>query len=140
MRNFVSMKKRINKLTASTCRICGLLYVPSLEEDRQTHAAIHKKYARGSQPQKVRDFSKAFGWAVAFNDGGLDRMKDHYDPELGKLVVAFSWWSRALSNGVPEKDFDRYMDAHLAFADSLVSGAGQVEARAAIQKWERYAG
>lgn len=43
-------------------------------------------------------------------------------------------------NSVPEKDFDRYMDAHLAFADSLVSGVDQVEARAAIQKWERYAG
>ena len=67
-------------------------------------------------------------------------MKGDYDPELGKLVVAFSWWSRALSNGVPEKDFDRYMDAHLAFADSLVSGIGQAEARAAIQKWERFAG
>lgn len=127
-------------MSVSPCRICGLHYVPSLEEDRKTHAAIHKKYARGAQPLKVRDFSKAFGWAVAFNDGGLDRMKDQHDPELGKLVVAFSWWSRALANGDPEKDFDRYMDAHLAFADSLVSGEGQPEARAAIQKWERFAG
>ncbi|WP_199918292.1 hypothetical protein [Pseudomonas veronii] len=127
-------------MSVDTCRICGLLHDPSDEEDRKIHAEIHKKLARGSQPIKVRDFSKAFGWAVAFNDGGLDRMKDHYDPELGKLVVAFSWWSRALSNGVPEKDFDRYMDAHLAFADSLVSGIGQVEARAAIQKWGRFDG
>ncbi|WP_223554391.1 C2H2-type zinc finger protein [Pseudomonas sp. BF-R-01] len=127
-------------MSASTCRICGLLYVPSLEEDRKAHAAIHKKYARGSQPQKVRDFSKAFGWAVAFNDGGLERMNGEHDPELGKLVVAFSWWSRALANGVPEKDFDRYMDAHLAFADSLVSGVGVAAARTTIQKWERFAG
>lgn len=127
-------------MSVSPCRICGLHYVPSLEEDRKTHAAIHKKYARGAQPQKVRDFSKAFGWAVAFNDGGLDRMKGQHDPELGKLVVVFSWWSRARANGAPEKDFDRYMDAHLAFADSLVSGVGEVEARAAIQKWGRFDG
>ena len=127
-------------MTVDTCRICGFLHDPSDEEDQKVHAAIHKKFARGSQPIKVRDFSKAFGWAVAFNDGGLDRIKDHYDPELGKLVVAFSWWSRALSNGVPEKDFDRYMDAHLAFADSLVSGVGEVEARAAIRKWEHFSG
>lgn len=127
-------------MSATRCRICGFHYLPSLEEDRKTHAAIHKKYARGSQPKKVRDFSKAFGWAVAFNDGGLDRMKDQHDPELGKLVVAFSWWSRALSNGVPEKDFDRYMDAHLVFADSLVSGVGEEAARVAIQKWEQFAG
>ncbi|WP_352340004.1 hypothetical protein, partial [Psychrobacter sp. 16-MNA-CIBAN-0192] len=26
-------------MSVSTCRICGLLYVPSLEEDRKTHAA-----------------------------------------------------------------------------------------------------
>ncbi len=127
-------------MSVDTCRICGLLHDPSDEEDQKIHAVIHKKFARGSQPIKVRDFSKAFGWAVAFNDGGLERIKDHYDPELGKLVVAFSWWSRALSNGVPEKDFDRYMNAHLAFADSLVSGAGEVEARAAIRKWEQFAG
>ena len=76
-------------MSTATCRICGLLYVSSLVEDQKTHAAIHKKLASGSQPQKVRDFSKAFGWAVAHNDGGLERMKDQHDPELGKLVVAF---------------------------------------------------
>ena len=27
-------------------------------------------------------------------------------------------------NSVPEKDFDRFMEAHLAFADSLVTGIG----------------
>ncbi|MDU6092783.1 MAG: hypothetical protein E6663_15480 [Staphylococcus lugdunensis] len=62
------------------------------------------------------------------------------DPELGKLVVAFSWWTRALSQGVPKKDFDAYMKAHLQFADSLVSGVGEKEARLAIQKWSQYAG
>lgn len=125
---------------ATTCRICGLLYVPSLEEDVKIHAAVHKKLARGSQPRMVREFAKTFGWAVAFNDGGLDREKNRHDPELGKLVVVYSWWSRALHNGIPEKDFDRYMEAHLAFADSLVSGIGEIEARKAIKKWEQFAG
>ncbi len=137
---FAFKNRRSDFMSASTCRICGLLYVPSLEEDRKTHAARHKKLARGSQPQMVRDFSKAFGWAVAFNDGGLDRLKTDYDPELGKLVVVYSWWSRALANGVPEKDFDLYMNAHLTFADSLVSSVGEAEARTGIKKWEQYAG
>ncbi|WP_408878458.1 hypothetical protein [Hafnia paralvei] len=83
---------------------------------------------------------KAYGFAVAHNDGGVDRLKEQYDPELGKLVVAFSWWARALSLGVPKKDFDAYMKAHLQFADSLVTGVGESEARIAIQKWGRYAG
>lgn len=124
----------------TTCRICGLNYVPSEPDDVKYHADEHKKLASGVQPLKVRDFSKAFGWAIAHNDGGLERLKSHYDPELGKLVIAYSWWSRALANGVPVKDFDAYMNAHLALADSLVSGKGESQARSAIQKWERYAG
>jgi hypothetical protein len=68
----VHVYKGMSIMSTATCRICGLLYVSSLVEDQKTHAAIHKKLASGSQPQKVRDFSKAFGWAVAHNDGGLE--------------------------------------------------------------------
>lgn len=123
----------------TTCRICGMLYDSSDADDKKYHAAEHKKLASGLQPRKVRDFSKAFGWAVAHNDGGVERLKNQ-DPELGKLVVVYSWWNRALQNGVPTKDFDAYMNAHLAFADSLVSGEGEIEARAGIAKWGRYDG
>lgn len=123
----------------TTCRICGFTYVPSVPEDEKRHIEIHKKLASGVQPQKVRDFSKDCGWAVAHNDGGIERLKNK-DPELGKLVVVYSWWNRALQNGVPKSHFDAYMDAHLVFADSLVSGEGEIEARAGIKKWERYAG
>jgi len=56
------------------------------------------------------------------------------------IGLSYKWFEKMGKNSVPEKDFDRYMDAHLAFADSLVSGVDQIEARAAIQKWERYAG
>ncbi|HBV5776096.1 TPA: hypothetical protein MD191_005690 [Klebsiella pneumoniae] len=122
-----------------TCRICGMVYDHSDADDKKHHAAWHKKLASGIQPRKVRDFSKAFGWAVAHNDGGVERLKNE-DPELGKLVVVYSWWSRALQNGVPQKDFDAYMNAHLAFADSLVSREGEVEARAGIAKWGRFDG
>ncbi|EPH7217905.1 hypothetical protein ACS3L2_000581 [Serratia marcescens] len=124
----------------TTCDICGMNYVKEDADDRKIHADEHKKLAKGVLPYKVREFIKAFGFAVAHNDGGLTRLQGSYDPEIGKLVVAFSWWNRALSQGIPVKDFDAYMKAHLQFADSLVSGEGEKEARAAIKKWERYAG
>lgn len=135
------MLKDNNNGTA-TCRICGVLFVPSDPNDRAIHKKAHLDLARGGMPQMVRDFSKAFGWAVAHNDGGLDRLKGRYDPELGKLVVAFSWWSRARSNGASEKDFDVFMSAHLRFADALVANdQKQVDdAARAIKPWERYAG
>ncbi|MEN4974187.1 hypothetical protein ABEH62_09935 [Pantoea eucalypti] len=123
----------------TTCNICGLTYAEDDGDDRKTHAERHKELAKGVLPYKVREFVKAFGFAVAHNDGGLERLKDT-DPETGKLAVVFSWWSRALSQGVPVKDFDAYMKAHLQFADSLVTGNGQEEARRAVKKWEQYAG
>lgn len=124
------------------CRICLRGYVPSVPEDRAAHRKRHLEMARGGMPLEVRDFMKAFGWAVAHDDGGLDRLKGAHDPELGKLVVAYAWWSRARLAGAPEKDFDSFMDAHLAFADALVSEdrARIAAAEKGIEKWGRYAG
>lgn len=127
------------------CRICGAMYDLSYEDDIKAHKALHKKLASGVQPRKIREFSKAFGWAVACNDGGLERLKSDYqnsDPEIGKLAVAFSWWNRALDYGVPVKDFDSYMEAHLKFIDVLSSENNDEEpnARRAIKKWEKFAG
>jgi hypothetical protein len=98
--------------------------------------------AQGGMPQQVRDFMKNFGWAVAHNDGGLDRLKGHHESELGILVVAYAWWSRARSNGASERDFDAFMEAHLLFADALVSeDRGRIEAaQKAIARWGQYAG
>jgi len=126
----------------AVCRICELLFVPSEPDDQEMHRKIHADLARGGMPRRVRDFSKDFGWAVAHNDGGIDRLKGSFDPELGKLVVAYSWWSRARSNGASEKDFNAYMEAHIRFADALVSNdAKQIDAAAsAIKPWEKFAG
>ncbi|MEN4815917.1 C2H2-type zinc finger protein [Pantoea agglomerans] len=123
----------------TTCNICGMTYAEDDADDRKTHADRHKKLAKGILPHHIREFMKQAGYAVAHNDGGLDRMKGT-DPELGKLAVAFSWWNRALAYGAPTKDFDAYMKAHLQFADSLVTGNGEQESRRAIKKWEQYAG
>jgi hypothetical protein len=138
------MKNDMPIITGNTteCRICGLHLVPSDPGDKILHRKRHTDLARGGVPQKIRDFSKAFGWAVAHNNGGLEKLKDRYDPELGKLVVAYSWWSRARSNGAPERDFDAYMTAYLKYVDALVSDdAEQIIASAkAIQPWEQFAG
>jgi hypothetical protein len=139
------MKNDVVVITDSNtgkCRVCGLHFVPSSPDDEALHKKTHRELSHGGMPQEVRDFSKAFGWAVAHNNGGLDRLKDHYDPELGKLVVSFVYWSRARSNGAPEIDFDDFMAAHLRFADALTAeDPREVEAAsAAIRPWEKFAG
>ena len=123
-----------------TCRICGLTYDQSSASDRGLHKTEHNKLAKGVLPKPTREFMKSFGWAVAHADGGLERLKDQHDPEIGKLAVAFSWWSRALSQGAAVKDFDRYMKAHLDYVDALVTGENMDAAVYAIKEWERYAG
>ena len=129
-----------------TCRVCNLTYSSDDPHDRQLHRNEHKKLARGALPLHVREFLKAFGWAVAYNDGGLDRDRISLqeprtlDPEIGKLAAAFSQWSRAVLNGAPERDFDDFMTAHLKFIDDEISGANLTQARQAKERWERYAG
>jgi hypothetical protein len=127
---------------AARCRVCGLNFVPSVPDDEALHKQTHSDLSRGGMPQPVRDFLKAFGWAVAYNDGGIDRLKDQYDPELGKLSVAYVYWNRARSNGALERDFDAFMSAHLKFADASISkDAHQWRvASEAIKPWEKFAG
>ena len=105
----------------TTCRICGMLYDPSDADDKKYHAAEHKKLASGIQPRKVRDdFLRLSAGLSLITTAVLSgsRMKIQ---NLEKLVVVYSWWNRALQNGVPQKDFDVYMNAHLAFADSWLA-------------------
>ena len=124
------------------CRICGLNFVPDSEEDRDIHEREHRKIICGGMPLKVREFLKAFGWAVAHNDGGIERQKDKWSQEAGKRAVVFAWWTRALSHGIPENDCERFMAAHFAFVDAMVSYDEEEinKAQKAIKPWEKYAG
>ena|ERR1035437_1060489 len=124
------------------CRVCGLNFVPDSEEDRERHEFEHRRIICGGVPLGVRGFLKAFGWAVAHNDGGIERQKDRWKPEVGKRAVVFAWWMRALSNGIPENDCDRFMAAQFAFVDAMVSGDQELldKASKAIKPWEKYAG
>jgi hypothetical protein len=62
--------------------------------------------------------------------------------ETGKRAVVFGWWMRALWNEIPENDCDRFMTAHFALVDALVSGdAEEIEkAQRAVKRWEKYGG
>jgi hypothetical protein len=93
-------------------------------------------------PLAGREFLKTFGWAVAHNDGGLDRAKAQFDAEDGTLAVVYSWWMRARLAGCPASDFERFMSAHFAFADAMVSNDPDESRQAGegIRPWERFAG
>jgi hypothetical protein len=124
------------------CRVCGLIFVPDSEEDREQHEDMHRRIICGGVPLSVREFLKDFGWAVAHNDGGVERLKDKYEPEIGKRAVVFAYWIRGLSKGIPENDCDKFMAAHFAFVDAMVSGDKQEldKTSQGIKPWEKYAG
>ncbi|MBN3729486.1 hypothetical protein [Burkholderia sp. Tr-20390] len=128
--------------TSATCRICRKTFVTDNADDVRAHHDEHKALAKGAMPLVIREMLKGFGYAIAHNDGGLDRLKDCYTAEDGTLAVAYSWWSRALTHGVPTADFDDYMAAHIHYADALTGRTGVPieEAGRAIKRWERYAG
>src|SRR6185436_2394781 len=98
------------------CRICGLNFLPELKEDQERHEDEHRRIVCGAIPYEVREFLKHFGWAVAQGDEpGFAGQKGIWSPEIGKRAVVFAWWTRALSNGIPENDCDRFMAAQFAF-------------------------
>jgi hypothetical protein len=124
------------------CRICELVYIPDSQEDQERHEHEHRVLICGGLPLKVREFLKAFGWGVAFNDGGFERHKEHWikDTETAKRAVVFAFWGRALTNGIPENDFESFMDAFFMFVDATVARdeAKLDRAHKAIKRWEKY--
>ena len=124
------------------CRICELHFVPAEPNSFKMHKENHKKLARGGLPRGVREFLNTLGWAVTRNGGGIDRLKEAQNGEIGKLAVAYSRWTRARMNGIDESEFDEYMSAQLYLIDSMVEGnAGKIDqAFNQIKRWERFAG
>jgi len=122
------------------CRICGLNFLPELEEDRERHQFEHFRIICGGLPYEVREFLKSAGWAAAECEDGVQGDKARRDQEIAKRAVVFAWWARAISNGIPENDFEPFMAAHLAFVDATVSGdEEQIEAAdAAMARWQKY--
>jgi len=131
-----------NQSGSVECRICGLTFVPESKEDQETHEHEHRVLICGGLPLKVREFLRSFGWAVAHNDGGIERQIGQSEQEIGKRAVVFGYWGRALANGIPENDFNKFMAAHFAFVDAhILRDERLVEiASKAIKPWEKYAG
>ena len=117
-------------------------FIPDSEQDVDLHEHEHRVLVCGGLPLEVTDFLRAFGWAVAHNDGGIQRQNGKWEPEKGKRAVVFGYWARALTKGIPENDFNRFMAAHFAFVDARVAGDQRQfeEAGKAIKEWEKYAG
>src|SRR5215475_8623601 len=67
------------------CRICGLGYVPEEPEDVEFHVKKHEAILKGGLPLDVRNFLKAWGWAVP--------------PQL--TVVSGAWFEKSGSLGHP---------------------------------------
>jgi len=124
------------------CRICGLNFLPELAEDKERHEHEHRKIISGSLPYEIREFLKSFGWAVAHGEARANVPKGKWTPEIGKRAVVFAWWTRAVSIGIPENDFEPYLAAQFALVDAMVSGdkIGIEQAHQALERWQKYGG
>ncbi len=124
------------------CRICGLNFLPELAEDNERHEHEHRKIICGSVPYEIREFLKSFGWAIAHGEANANVPRGHWTPEIGKRAVVFAYWTRAVSNGIPENDFEPYMAAQFAFVDAIVSG-DEIAIKNAdylLERWPKYGG
>jgi hypothetical protein len=100
------------------CRICGLNFLPELEEDRDRHEREHFKILSGALPYEIREFLKRTGWEIIED---LDLRETPAALEIAKRAVAFAYWARAISNSIPENELQPYMAAHFAWLDAIAS-------------------
>ena len=119
------------------CRICGLNFLPELQEDRERHEREHLKVLAGGLPYEVREFLKKVAWEVIDNE---DLRESPESIERAKRALAFAYWSRAISNSIPENELQPYMSAHFAWLDATAAGdEGEIEKTSeALKRWNKY--
>jgi len=119
------------------CRICGLNFLPELEEDRERHEREHLNVLAGGIPYDVREFMKKAAWEVLDNE---DLLETSESLERAKRALAFAYWSRAISNSIPENELKPYMADHFAWLDAIAAGEqDEVDRKAeALKKWNKY--
>ena len=119
------------------CRICGLNFLPELQEDRERHEGEHLKVLAGGQPYDVREFLKKAAWEVIDNE---DLRESPESIGRAKRALAFAYWSRAISNSIPENELQPYMSAHFAWLDATAAGdEGEIEKTSeALKRWNKY--
>ena len=119
------------------CRICGLNFLPELQEDKERHEREHLKILAGALPYEIREFVKKVGWEIIENRDGRESPKRI---ETAKRAVAIAYWARALSNSIPENEMQQYMADHFAWLDAIGAGdqAEIAKAAEAMKRWNRW--
>src|SRR5580765_37559 len=119
------------------CRICGLLFLPELEEDRQHHELEHRKILSGALPYDIREFIKRAAWDILNEKCPADDESTRRHREIAKRAIVFAWWARATANGLPAHEFETYMTDHLADLDARDSG-DRPQAEELVNRWRQY--
>jgi hypothetical protein len=120
------------------CRICGLMFLPEVEEDRERHEYEHRRIIFGGLPYEVREFMKSAAWDALRGKEVLDEGTR----ERAKRTLVFAWWMRAVSNGIPENDFQAYMEAQFARLDAEIDDDKEALQRTEgiMDRWQKYGG
>jgi hypothetical protein len=138
------------------CRITGLNYVEGSPEDEAVRRKLLNIILKGGYPKDVRDFMKDFGWACAYNDGGIARKAASYTQgdrarypgkrnETARAAVVFGYFARARAMGLPDKEAEAYLLDRFRMVDlkvDLKTNPDKEKARAEIQhiiaRWDKY--
>jgi hypothetical protein len=119
------------------CRICGLIFMPALQEDQERHEREHLNVLAGGIPYDVREFMKEAAWEVLDNE---DLRETSERLERAKRTLAFAYWSRAISSSIPENELKPYMADTFAWLDAIAAGdQEEIDRKAeALKKWNKY--
>jgi hypothetical protein len=121
------------------CRICGLNFLPEVEEDKERHEQEHLKILAGALPYEIREFLKEAGWEILKNE---DLRETPARVETAKRAIAFAYWARVISNSIPENELQAYMAATFAWLDAIAArNEAEIDRTSeAMKRWNKYGG
>ena len=91
-------------------------------------------------PYDIREFIKRAAHDVLRHKVDAEDNGPSRQQEIAKRTVAFEYWARAISNGIPENEFEPSKAAILAFVDATIAGDEEQreEASDALARWRQY--
>jgi len=97
------------------------LDTPELREQNKKKMRL---VAGGAYPYAIREMMKQCGHGI------LSSSNDPQEKEDAKLLICYSWWSRALEGGIPKRYFEAFMLDHLKHLDG--------DPGINLVKWQKY--
>ncbi|MBB4861692.1 hypothetical protein HNP46_000503 [Pseudomonas nitritireducens] len=122
----------------SPCPICLRNYDHRDSTELFDHRQYHRLLACGGVPIEIAEFQTQYRDFKTKGIAGILALRERVNPDIVRLAAAYAWWDIALSAGIDQEEFTRFMTAHLELARALTGEGDEKSARDRVREWARF--